>query len=268
MKSIASRNNPFFKQLRALARPGQTVRREGLVWLEGIHLCQEYLERVGTPQHAVFDASRLAGHAAGASDELQSLARALPDDSCLALEARLLDSVSDVASAQGVGFIVELPRPALPVSVDMACVVLDGVQDPGNVGSILRTCAAAGVNTLVLLEGSASAWSPKVLRAGQGAHFSMTIHEQVPAHMLLDRLAVPLLATTLEHAAGLYEIELPFPAAWVFGHEGRGVSPALLERASHRVHIPQASGVESLNVAAAAAVCLFEHRRQRLATGR
>lgn len=268
MKSIASRNNPFFKQLRALARPGTATRREGLVWLEGIHLCQEYLQRVGTPQHAVFDASRLAAGAAGGS-ELQALARALPDDCCLALEAKLLDSVSDVASAQGVGFIVELPRPALPLRVDMACVVLDGVQDPGNVGSILRTCAAAGIGTLFLLEGSASAWSPKVLRAGQGAHFSLTIHEQVSTTLLRERLAVPLLATTLEDAVGLYDdIELPYPAAWAFGHEGQGVSAALLERASHRVHIPQASGVESLNVAAAAAVCLFEHRRQRLAAGR
>lgn len=264
LKSIASRSNPFIKQLRTLARPGQAARREGLVWLEGIHLCQEYLQRVGVPQHAVFDASRLA---AGAH-ELQALARALPDASCLALEAGLLDSVSDVASAQGVGFIVELPRPTLPASVDMPCVLLDGVQDPGNVGSILRTCAAAGVNTLFLLDGSASAWSTKVLRAGQGAHFSLTIHEQVSAQALLERLALPLLATTLEQAAGLYDVELPHPAAWVFGHEGKGVSPALLERATHRVHIPQASGVESLNVAAAAAVCLFEHRRQRLASRR
>lgn len=261
MKSIASRNNPFLKQLRALARPGQAARREGLVWLEGIHLCQEYLQRVGVPQHAVFDAARLGDVGA---HELQSLARALPEASCLALEAGLLDSVSDVASAQGVGFVAELPRPTLPAHLDMACVVLDGVQDPGNVGSILRTCAAAGVSTLFLLEGSASAWSTKVLRAGQGAHFSLTIHEQVSAQMLLDRLAVPLLATTLENAEGLYDARLPFPAAWVFGHEGQGVSQALLERATHRVHIPQASGVESLNVAAAAAVCLFEHRRRRL----
>jgi TrmH family RNA methyltransferase len=266
LKSIASRSNPLVKQLRALARPGQAARREGLVWLEGIHLCQEYLQRIGAPRHAVFDASRLAD--AGAR-ELQALARALPEASCLALEAGLLDGISDVAAAQGVGFLAELPRPALPTSVDTACVVLDGVQDPGNVGSILRTCAAAGIGTLFLLEGSASAWSPKVLRAGQGAHFSLTIHEQMPARMLLDRLAVPLLATTLEDAAGLYDVELPCPAAWVFGHEGQGVSAALLERATHRVHIPQASGVESLNVAAAAAVCLFEHRRQRLlAAGR
>lgn len=265
MKSIASRSNPLVKQLRALARPGQAARREGLVWLEGVHLCQEYLQRVGTPRHAVFDAFRLADANA---HELQSLARALPEAACLALEAGLLDSISDVAAAQGVGFLVELPRRALPPSVDMACVVLDGVQDPGNVGSILRTCAAAGVGTLFLLEGSASAWSSKVLRAGQGAHFSLTIHEQVSTQALLDRLAVPLLATTLQDATGLYDVDLPFPAAWVFGHEGQGVSETLLGRATHRVHIPQASGVESLNVAAAAAVCLFEHRRQRLAAGR
>lgn len=263
MKAIASRSNPFFKQLRALARPGQAVRRDGLVWLEGLHLCQEYLQRVGVPAHAVFDARRLAADSAGG--ELRALAAALPAAHCITLEGDLLEGVSDVAAAQGVGFIVELPQPALPARIDESCVVLDRLQDPGNVGSILRTCAAAGVRHVLLLAGTASAWSPKVLRAGQGAHFALTIYEQLSADEMLARLDVPLLVTALDDASGLYDAALPARAAWVFGHEGQGASPVLLERAALRVHIPQASGVESLNVAAAAAVCLFEHRRRRLA---
>lgn len=231
-----------------------------------MHLCQEYLQRVGMPRHAVFDARRLGG-SGGGDGELQALVAALPGELCLALDGGMLDAVSDVAGAQGVGFIVDLPEPVLPARLQTSCVVLDRVQDPGNVGSIIRSCAAAGVPALILLAGSASAWSPKVLRASQGAHFALTIYEQLDSQTLLSRLAVPLLATTLEDAGSLYEAELPHPAAWVFGHEGQGVSPALLAQAACRVHIPQATGVESLNVAAAAAVCLFEHRRRQLVAG-
>lgn len=261
MKLIASRSNPFFKHLRALARPGASLRRERQVWLEGVHLCQEYLQRVGPPLQAVFDVRRLGDGGAGAP-ELRALARDLPPACCIALADDLLASVSEVAGAQGVGFVVSLPQPEPPERIETSCVVLDRVQDPGNVGSIMRSCAAAGVPALYLLEGCANAWSPKVLRAGQGAHFSLTIHEQLETADLLRRMAVPLLVTALEGADDLYAADLPHPAAWVFGHEGQGVGPEFLQRAARRVFIPQASAVESLNVAAAAAVCLFEHRRR------
>jgi len=157
-----------------------------------------------------------------------------------------------------------LPQPVLPDSVTDDCVVLDNVQDPGNVGSIMRTCAAAGIRRLVLTPGSAGAWSGKVLRAAQGAHFALEVYEQVAAATVLERLAVPMVVTTLADASDLYLTALPEPAAWVFGHEGQGVGSELLAQAACRVRIPQTEGVESLNVAAAAAVCLFEQRRRRL----
>lgn len=257
MKHIASRTNPFYKQLRKLARPGG-ARQDGLVWLEGVHLCQEYLQRVGLPRHAVFDAARLA------EPELAALIAGLPPERSLSLEGGLLDQVSEVAAAQGVGFLIDLPQPALPDRLTETCVLLDGVQDPGNVGSIIRTCAAAGVAQVLLLAGSASAWSPKVLRAGQGAHFALTVFDQVDPSVAAARLALPLVATSLDAAQNLYRATLPESCAWIFGHEGRGVGADWLRRAQLRVLIPQASGVESLNVAAAVAVCLFEHRRRRL----
>lgn len=259
VKHIASRTNPFYKQLRKLVRPGSGGGQEGLVWLEGVHLCQEYLQRVGTPRHAVFDAARAGG------GELAALVQAVPPERCVALEGGLLEQVSEVAAAQGVGFLIDLPVPVLPERIAQSCVILDRLQDPGNVGSIVRSCAAAGVGMLLLTVGSARAWSGKVLRAAQGAHFAVAIYEDLDIAVLRQRVAVPVIVTALQHASDLYRTELPAPAAWVFGHEGQGVSADVLAWASHRVAIPQAPGVESLNVAAAAAVCLFEQRRRLLA---
>lgn len=259
-KRIAARANPTFKQLRQAVR--DAGRAGEPAWLDGVHLCQEYLQRVGLPRLAVF-----AGAALDAGQvELRALLAAVPADRVLVLEGDLLAAVSDIAGAQGVGFLIEVPPVADAGAPLGDCVVLDQVQDPGNVGSILRTCAAAGVGTVVLTPGSAAAWSGKVLRAGQGAHFGLRIIEGVALDTVPDRVGVPLVVTTLDDATSLYapSLVLPPAAAWCFGHEGRGVSPWLQARATVRVHIPQTAGVESLNVAAAAAVCLFEQRRRRL----
>lgn len=254
---ISSRQNPFIKSLKAWAR--DAGRDGGPVWLEGVHLCQEYLQRVGLPARAVFEAPR---HETG---ELRALWRACAGAERVLLDAGLLGAVSEVAGAQGVGFLIEPPRLDAAVRIDTDCVVLDRLQDPGNVGSILRSCAAAGVGTVLLTRGSAAVWSGKVLRAGQGAHFALRLVEGLAPDEVLARLDVPLLATALQGGEALYDASLPAAAAWCFGHEGQGVHASLLAGAAQRVYIPQASGVESLNVAAAAAVCLFEHRRRRMA---
>ncbi len=143
------------------------------------------------------------------------------------------------------------------------CVILDGVQDAGNVGSILRSAAAAGVTLAFCLPGTATVWSTKVLRAAMGAHFVMRIVEQVPPEGLAPLLGIPIVVTDLHGAASLYDTNLRRPLAWVMGNEGAGVSPFWRERADLRVTIPQYGRIESLNVAAAAAVCLFEQTRQQ-----
>jgi len=140
--------------------------------------------------------------------------------------------------------------------------VLDRVQDAGNLGSILRSAAAFGVAQVVALKGCAALWSPKVMRAAMGAHFALHLVEGAD-ESALDGLDVPLLATSSHGAVSLLDATLPDPCAWVLGHEGQGVAPALLQRCAQRVGIPQPGGEESLNVAAAAAVCLYEAMRQR-----
>ncbi|MCP1403702.1 TrmH family RNA methyltransferase [Achromobacter insolitus] len=257
MKHISSRDNPAVKALAKLA--GTAGKRGAPVLLDGVHLCQAWLQHHGAPDQAVFDVERLS------QPDIAALAAAVPERDCLALDARLMQSLAAVESGQGVAFLVSPPAPELPDTVDENCVLFDRIQDPGNVGTLLRTCAAAGVKRVFLATGTAAAWSPKVLRSGQGAHFALAIHEHVDLPALLPRFKVPLVATALDGARNLYEGHLPERCAWVFGHEGQGVAAELLAAARLKVCIPHdMAAVESLNVGAAAAICLFEQRRQVL----
>jgi TrmH family RNA methyltransferase len=160
-------------------------------------------------------------------------------------------------------FVIDTPQPQLPKYLSTSAVLLDGVQDPGNVGSILRSAGAAGIKQVWCSPGTAFCWSPKVLRAAMGAHFVLEIFENADLPALVRDAKVPVLATSGYAAECLYDVELAGPVAWVLGHEGQGVSDALLNLASRRVAVPHAGQVESLNVAACAAVCFFEQLRQQ-----
>ncbi|NYT86062.1 TrmH family RNA methyltransferase [Pollutimonas harenae] len=261
MKHISSRDNPLYKRLMRLARgkreKGADAHAVQHVLLEGVHLCQAWLQHAGAPELALFDLRKLETQA-----ELQSLANRLPAGLCHSCEPGLAAGLSQVEHGQGVYFLATAPTPVLPERIAHNCLWLDRLQDPGNVGTLLRTAAAAGIEHAYLSTACASVWSAKVLRSAQGAHFVMTIHEHVDLMALRRRLAIPLVATALDDAQPLYDAPLPAKCAWVFGNEGQGVDPSLLEQADMRVFIPQVAEVESLNVAVAAGVCLFEQRRE------
>ena len=257
MKLIQSRDNPTLKRVRRLIESSQARRREGVSVLEGIHLCGAYLRQVGAPELMLVRSDRVD------HPEIAGLIRHIDPRLAVAVDADLFSDVEQVESGQGVIFIAPTPTPEMPQQIDSACVLLDRVQDPGNVGAVMRTCAAAGVGTVALSSGCAFAWSPKVLRAGMGAHFALTIHEDCDLAAFIGLLAVPLMATSSHAALSLYAADLSSPVAWLFGNEGAGLEAALLVRAAHVVSIPLSGETESLNVAAAAAVCLFEARRQQ-----
>ena len=262
MKHISSRDNPAYKRVLRLACGKRDETDDGgpsghHAVLEGIHLCQSWLQHAGSPQLALFDSDRLQHN-----DEVSKLAQSVDARLCLSCEPRLMKSLSQVEHGQGVCFVVAVPLRGLPARIDHNSIWLDRIQDPGNVGTLLRTAAAADIRNAYLSQGCASAWSPKVLRSGQGAHFVMSIHEHVDLRLAQERLTVPLIATALENATSLYQSPLPPTAVWLLGNEGQGIDPALLALADRRVFIPQAENVESLNVAVAAGICLFEHRRQ------
>ena len=249
---ITSRDNPLLVKLRRLAQDGAAYRRGGAIWLEGEHLCEAAVARGVPLQQALLSESGQA------QEHLRRLAAEAPR--CAVLPDALMRTLATLESPAPIGFVLPAPDRAPEPLPGRACVVLDRLQDPGNVGSILRSAAALGVPQVVAMKGTVALWSPKVLRAGMGAHFALHLVEE--AHeSVLDALRLPLLATSSHAGELLGRTALPQPAAWVFGHEGRGVGPALLARCARTVRIPQPGGEESLNVAAAAAICLYESVR-------
>ena len=250
---IRSRSNPLLVQLRQLVQDPAGYRKVGALWLEGDHLCRAALARGLVPQQVIFD-ERALGEPA-----LQVLAHAA--GRVVVLPPALFASISTLESPPGVGWLVYLPAPA-EIDPLAATLVLDRVQDAGNVGSMLRSAAAFGVRQVLALKGTASLWSPKVLRAGMGAHFGLSLREGLELEALKS-LRVPLVATSSHAGIMLPEARLPHPCAWVLGHEGQGVGEELLALCALELSIPQPGGEESLNVAAAAAVCLYESMRRR-----
>jgi TrmH family RNA methyltransferase len=243
---IASRDNALFKDLRRLAQDNTGYRRQGRIWLEGDHLCRAALARGIVPVMSVFAAAHWPEAQAGEFAAAAGRNVVIADP--------LWAQLSGLESPAPMAFVLELPA-SPEVTPGAPAVVLDRLQDAGNVGSVLRSAAAFGFTQVIALKGTAALWSPKVLRAGMGAHFAMQLIEGA-APEALDTLALPLLATSSHRGEWLHRAALPWPCAWAFGHEGQGIGAELEARATACVRIAQPGGEESLNVAAAAAVCL------------
>ena len=244
-RSITARDNPLLKELRKLGSDSVAYRKLGRIWVEGEHLCIAALARGLTPRTAVFSD-------AGWERASPGLRSAAPDT--VRLSDALFGSVSALDSPSDMGFVMDLPL-ATRMLPGVNTVLLDRVQDAGNVGSILRSASAFGVRQVLALRGTAALCSSKVLRAGMGAHFGLHLVEGLEPQDL-DAWDVPLLVTSSHQGVVLHEARLPNPCAWVFGHEGQGVAPQWQARAALAVRIAQPGGEESLNVAAAAAICL------------
>lgn len=266
---ITSRENALIQRLRRLSQEPLAYRKQGEVWLEGDHLCSAAVARgVPVPVAVVTDSVWLGEHGAGEStDPRADLATRLARRAArvVVVPASLWKVFTGLESPAGIGYLLPLAGDAPLVRQPhpgLASVVLDRLQDAGNVGSILRSAAALGVTQVLALKGTAGLWSPKVLRAAMGAHFALKLVEQLEVEQL-DDLGVPLVATSSHTEHELHRVELPEPCAWVMGHEGQGVSDALLARCALAVKIPQPGGEESLNVAAASAICFYESLRRR-----
>jgi TrmH family RNA methyltransferase len=223
------------------------------VWIEGEHLCSAWLQRGGAVAQAVVT------EAAWDDAALRELAGRAA--SVAVVPEALMAGVSTLESSPSMAFCVSWPGAGV-LSPSLPSVVLDRLQDAGNVGNLLRSASAFGFGQVVALKGTVALWSPKVLRAGMGAHFALHLVEAID-ESALQGLTVPLLAGSPHAVDAIHQVPLPWPCAWVMGHEGQGVSPGLMSRCAHVLRIPQPGGEESLNVAAAAAVCLYESARQR-----
>lgn len=246
---ITSRDNALLKDLRRLATGNLEYRKQGRFWAEGDHLVRAALQRGVRPTMGIFSESfwplAPVEYAQAATKNI-----VLPDP--------LYDTLSALESPARMGFVFELPvAPAFQPQA--ASLVLDRVQDAGNVGAMMRSASAFGFKQIIALKGTAALWSPKVLRAGMGAHWGLQLFESADLAMV-QQLSVPLLVTSSHRGDFLHQSlvkkQLPMPCAWAMGHEGQGVCGELEALAKMHVRIAQPGGEESLNVATAAAICL------------
>jgi TrmH family RNA methyltransferase len=257
MKTVASRDNAAFKAMARLAASGAQRRREGASVLDGAHLLAAFLDSGRTPDELMVSRAGLAD-----PEVARLVDRSAPAPVTLLSDA-LYDALSTVETPTGVIARVRTPRGA-PVPPDAPLVLLlEAIQDPGNVGTLLRSAAAAGADHVLLSPHCAFAWSPKVLRAGMGAHFALNIVEEADLAAFLAGYAGTSVALAGAAERSIYDLDLRGPVALLVGNEGAGASEALLQAATVRARIPMAGPVESLNAGTAGSICLFEALRQR-----
>lgn len=255
---IQSPQNAQLKQLAKLLSASKHRREQRQTVLEGTHLLSAYLDAGKMPLQIYVPQHRQT------QPEIVALLCRLPAHLVHWVAENALNKISSLTDANDIMTLIDLPTMCrLPTNGD--CVVLERVQDAGNVGTVLRSAAASGIQTVILGEGCADVYAPKVLRAGMGAHFLLNIYERINLStwraQYRDRVLVT--ALTQNNNFSLYDLDLRAPSAWIFGNEGSGVSPELLTCADASVKIPMLGATESLNIAQAATVCLFEQMRQR-----
>jgi RNA methyltransferase, TrmH family len=254
---VTSADNPRFRALLKLAESARERRQTGLALIDGPHLVHSFHERFGPPQQLV------TSRGAGGQPEVATLLAQLAAVDVLELGAGLFRRLSPVTTPTGILAVVRIPVPSVLPAMDRASLLLDRLQDPGNLGAVLRSAAAAGMGQVLLSPGTADAWSPKVLRAAMGAHCHLDIHEEVDLAAFAAGFAGTVHALDARGPVPIYDADLSGTVALLLGNEGGGLAPALLQLAARCLSIPMPGGTESLNVAAAAAICLYERVRQQ-----
>lgn len=276
MKSIQSRDNPFYKELAKLSGSARQRNKSGQALLDGAHLLAAYLDSDNQPQHILLNSAALR------DDEITRLLQRVKDVPVTQLEDKLFAGLSELKTPTGILSLIDIPEPPqggcrgvpradgstlsqsdMSIAQSRFALLLEDIQDPGNLGSMLRSAAAAGCDAMFLSPGCADAWSPKVLRAAMGGHFSLCIYEQQDLPGVAKAFFGQLLATSLHARHSLYDCDLRGNVAFMVGNEGAGLSDDLLRLATQKITIPMRNKVESLNAAAATAICLFEAVRQR-----
>ncbi|MEO6976226.1 MAG: RNA methyltransferase [Gallionella sp.] len=274
MKSIQSRDNPFYKQLAKLSGSARQRNQSGQALLDGAHLLSAYLDSGHLPQHILLNS------VASRDDEIVGLLQRVKDIPVTQLDDKLFTGLSELKTPTGILSLIDIPRspqegllgtpqadnstpPDMPNAQSGFALLVEDIQDPGNLGSMLRSAAAAGCDVVFLSPGCADAWSPKVLRAAMGGHFALRIQEQQNLQGVAEAFSGQLLAASLHARRSLYDCDLRGNVGFMVGNEGAGLSDGLLRLATQKITIPMHNNVESLNAAAATAICLFEAVRQR-----
>lgn len=252
---LSSRANPKVRAWKNLQRDARERHRERRALLEGVHVITTYLDRVGAPRELIVSQEALA------NAEISALAGRIARRPIVVSNA-VFAAFADTETPVGVAAEIDLPDGNADLSHSSHCVLIEAVQDAGNLGAILRSAAAFGVDSVVVGPGSADPWSPKVLRAASGGHFFMRVAEAKDLAQAMSGFTGLKVCTVPRSGKTLSRVDLAVPVAWIFGSEGAGVTAPLRARADVRAYIPMRGGTESLNVAAAAAICFYERTRQ------
>lgn len=257
MKAVTSRDNATYKAMAKLASSTSERRKRGLTVLDGAHLLGAFLDSKREVHFA------MVGRSASERPEVAALVARLPQSRVAVLSDALFDSLSTVDSASGVMAAVSTPagRP-IPPDADLL-LLLEDIQDPGNLGTLLRSAAAAGAMHVALSKRCVFAWAQKVVRAGMGAHFALNIAEGVDLAAFLAGYRGTSVALAGEAPRSIYETDLRGPVAILVGNEGAGLSAPLRAAAKVVAGIPMPGRMESLNAGVAGSLCLFEALRQR-----
>ena len=262
MKQISSRENPRYKELLRLTRSARARREQGTILLEGVHLIRAYIDRFGSQSVQLFVKQAARNHSEIATITAGKVPPMLLDDS-------LFDRAAPVQTSVGILALATKPRVLESAAhADGFYVLLDAVQDPGNVGAILRSAAAAGAVAAHLSSDCADPWSPKALRGGMGAQFVIRVEQHADLIAAASTLGSPLVACVASAPTSLFDADLRGAAGFIIGGEGAGISPGLIEQAHQLLRIPMRDGIESLNAAAAASVVFYERLRQSHLAGR
>jgi TrmH family RNA methyltransferase len=256
-KLISSRDNPFFRLLKGLSSSVRQRRMLKQTLLDGPHLVDAFLASGRIPLH--FIVTKIAMQ----NEEIATLVNAPHHVPVSQLDEKLFIELSELKTPNGLLALIDIPQSKFKPEQNRFCVMLESIQDPGNLGSILRTAAAAGCDGAFLSNGCADVWSPKVLRASMGGHFDLNIYEHVNLLDIATKFGGTTFGTSLQAAGNLYQHDYTGNIAFAFGNEGSGLSQELVSALNHAIVIPMSGQVESLNAAAAAAVCLYEALRQR-----
>jgi TrmH family RNA methyltransferase len=253
---ITSSQNSRIQQVRSLLGRSKERHQSATLVVEGVRLLEEAL--------AAGWSFRFALYSQALSERGWELLQRLSEAGVETDEVteQLLTSTSDTKNPQGLLAVLELQALPVPKRANFV-LILDEIRDPGNVGSLLRSAAAAGVQAVFLTPGSADAFAPKVVRAGMGAHFRLPIHtlgwdeirEQLPA--------LKFVVTEMDAPLTCWQADLRQGLAIIIGGEAEGASASARQVCDERIHVPMAAGTESLNAAAAGAIILFEVKRQR-----
>lgn len=254
--SIQSKDNSKLKTLKGLLEQHNIRKKLQQSVLEGAHLLETYLQQLGQP-HSVFSTEAGLAHTENqvALAQLQCPIYILPEN--------LFNNISKLGKSSALISIINIPTTPSQWQRTQDTLVLDAIQDAGNVGTLLRSAAAVGIKQIIATTGTAKLWSPKVLRASMGANFSLNLFENIDENDIIHGFDIDVFATSSHQATSLYQRDLRSPCVWILGNEGQGVKPQFLQHAQ-AVCIPQPGGQESLNVAIAGSICLFEMMRQRL----